>query len=180
VRGLSTKGSIASSRLADAGRFLDLLSALGRQSPLRDPVANVVEDMQLTPVQFHALMWLGRDGPLTMGELARRLGSSGRAVTGIVDRLERAALARRVRSESDRRVVRVELARKGGVAYRALSARMLEKVASFLTLLDPEDCDALFGILERIRAVLARTTPGPRGTSGAEASALPRRERRGA
>jgi len=152
VRGLSSKVSISSSRLSDAERFVDLLSALGRQSPLRDPVARVVEDMQLTPVQIHALMWLGRDGPLTMGELARRLGSSERAVTGIVDRLERARLARRERSESDRRVVRVELARKGGVAYRALSARILEKVATFLSLLEPGDCDALFGILERIRA----------------------------
>ena len=155
MRGLSTKGSISSSRLAEAERFLDLLSALGRQSPLRDPVAAMVEEMQLTPVQIHALMWLGRDGPLTMGELARRLGSSERAVTGIVDRLERATLVRRVRSESDRRVVRVELSRKGGSAYRALSARILEKVASFLALLEPRDCEALFGILERIRTMTA-------------------------
>jgi DNA-binding MarR family transcriptional regulator len=155
------KGSISSSRLAEAERFLDLVSALGRQTPLRDPVGAVVEEMQLTPVQVHALMWLGRDGPLTMGELARRLGSSERAVTGIVDRLERAVLVRRVRSESDRRVVRVELARKGATTYRALTGRILERVASFLALLEPDDCAALLGILERLRAVTARRPPPP-------------------
>lgn len=161
MRGLSTKGSIPSSRLADAERLLELLSALGRKSGLRDPVASVLEDMQLTPVQIHALMWIGRDGPLTMGELARRLGSSERAVTGIVDRLERAGLARRARAEDDRRVVRVHLERKGAGAYRTLNARTLERVASFLALLDRADCEALFGILERLAAVMDR--PGARG-----------------
>jgi DNA-binding MarR family transcriptional regulator len=144
--------TISSSRLEQAERLLDLLSALGRQSPLRDPVAAAVEDMQLTPVQIHALMWLGKDGRLTMGELARRLGSSERACTGIVDRLERAGLARRTRDGRDRRVVRVELARRGATTYRALRARVLTKVAAFLSLLEPGDCRALFGILDRIRA----------------------------
>ncbi|MFT3914954.1 MAG: MarR family transcriptional regulator [Anaeromyxobacteraceae bacterium] len=156
MRGLSTKESISSSRLADAERLLELLSALGRRSPLRDPVAGVVEDMQLTPVQIHALMWIGRDGPLTMGELARRLGSSERAVTGIVDRLERERLARRARAEDDRRVVRVHLERKGTAAYRALNARILERMAALLALLERDDCEALFGILERLGAVLGR------------------------
>jgi DNA-binding MarR family transcriptional regulator len=155
VRGLSTKGSISSSRVAEAERLVELLSELGRQSPLRDPVAAVVEDMELTPVQLHALLWLGRDGPLTMGELASRLGSSERAVTGIVDRLERGALARRVRSEEDRRVVRVQLAQKGARGFRALSGRLVTKLAAFLELLAPEDVRALFAVLERIRDVTA-------------------------
>jgi len=145
----------ASSLRQEANVLEHRILALARLRPLRDPVAATCADLALTPPQIHALLWLGEDGPLTMGELARRLGSSERAVTGIVDRLERATLVRRVRSESDRRVVRVELSRKGGSAYRALSARILEKVASFLALLEPRDCEALFGILERIRTMTA-------------------------
>jgi DNA-binding MarR family transcriptional regulator len=161
VRGLSTKESISSSRLADVERLLELLSALGRKAGLRDPVASVLEDMQLTPVQIHALMWIGRDGPLTMGELARRLGSSERAVTGVVDRLERAKLARRARAEDDRRVVRVHLERKGAAAFKTLNARILERVGSFLALLERADCEALFGILERLGAVMGERAASP-------------------
>jgi DNA-binding MarR family transcriptional regulator len=157
------KGSISSSRVAEAERLVELLSELGRRNPLRDPVAAVVEDMELTPVQLHALLWLGREGPLTMGELAARLGSSERAVTGIVDRLERGALARRVRCEEDRRVVRVRLARKGARGFRMLSTRLVTKLAAFLGLLEREDIRALFAVLERIRDVTARRLEdGPR------------------
>jgi DNA-binding MarR family transcriptional regulator len=47
-------------------------------------------------------------GPTTAGELAKRLGLTTGAVTGVVDRLERARLARRVADPSDRRRVVVK------------------------------------------------------------------------
>ena len=51
-------------------------------------------------------------GPLTAGELARRTGLTTGAITGVIDRLERAGCARRVRDPSDRRRVIVEPIRK--------------------------------------------------------------------
>lgn len=56
-----------------------------------------------------ALDLLESEGPLPAGELARRLNLSPGAVTTLVDRLERAGYARRVRSRADRRRVDVEL-----------------------------------------------------------------------
>lgn len=50
----------------------------------------------------------GRDG-MTAGELASASGLTSGAVTGVLDRLERTGYARRVRSESDRRRVDVEV-----------------------------------------------------------------------
>src|SRR5580700_9490830 len=47
-------------------------------------------------------------GPMTAGELARHLGLTSGAVTGVIDRLERARLARRVADPKDRRRVVVE------------------------------------------------------------------------
>jgi DNA-binding MarR family transcriptional regulator len=49
------------------------------------------------------------EGPLTAGRLAQRSGLTTAAVTMVLDRLERAGYARRVRDASDRRQVIVEL-----------------------------------------------------------------------
>ena len=49
------------------------------------------------------------EGPMTAGRLAELTGLTSAAVTAILDRLERAGYARRVRAEQDRRQVIVEL-----------------------------------------------------------------------
>jgi DNA-binding MarR family transcriptional regulator len=46
---------------------------------------------------------------LTAGELARQAGLTAGAVTGVIDRLERAGFARRISDSADRRRVRVEV-----------------------------------------------------------------------
>jgi DNA-binding MarR family transcriptional regulator len=47
-------------------------------------------------------------GPLTAGELAGRTGLTTGAITGVIDRLERAGLVRRAKDPNDRRRVIVE------------------------------------------------------------------------
>jgi DNA-binding MarR family transcriptional regulator len=47
-------------------------------------------------------------GGMTAGELARAANLTTGAVTAVVDRLEAAGMARRVRDEADRRKVRIE------------------------------------------------------------------------
>ncbi len=51
---------------------------------------------------------LARSGPITAGELARRTGLTTGAITGVIDRLEKAGFAHRVRDPSDRRRVIIE------------------------------------------------------------------------
>jgi DNA-binding MarR family transcriptional regulator len=48
-------------------------------------------------------------GPITAGELAKRVGLTSGAITGVLDRLEKSGLARRVADPRDRRRVIVEL-----------------------------------------------------------------------
>jgi DNA-binding MarR family transcriptional regulator len=52
---------------------------------------------------------IDREGPLTAGRLAERAHLTTAAVTTVLDRLERVGYARRVRDESDRRRVLVEV-----------------------------------------------------------------------
>jgi DNA-binding MarR family transcriptional regulator len=137
------------------GRLRELLTQLSRRRPLRDPVAAACEDLDLTPAQLHLLLWLGRDGPLTMGELARLVAVTEKTITGVVDRLERDRLVQRERDPSDRRVVRVRLAAHGARAYRRIDQDIDRKLAGFLGLLEPLDRRHLMRMLEKLTARLA-------------------------
>jgi DNA-binding MarR family transcriptional regulator len=54
-----------------------------------------------------ALTLIGREGPMSAGDLAEKTGLTPGAVTGMIDRLERAGLARREHDTTDRRRVLV-------------------------------------------------------------------------
>ena len=63
--------------------------------------------LHLTFPQALVLNVLGEEGPMPISLLAERTGSANSTVSGIVDRLEKLDLARRERSEQDRRVILV-------------------------------------------------------------------------
>jgi DNA-binding MarR family transcriptional regulator len=153
----SPPGSSAS---ADAERLCELLLRLGRQRSVRNPVAVLCEELQLTPSQLHSLVWLGHEGPLAMGDLARRLGVTVKTVTGVVDRLERTGLAQRVRASGDRRVVQVALSAQGTEVFGRLKATARERLQQVLGQLDASQRAALFSLLEGLAARLeARGDP---------------------
>jgi DNA-binding MarR family transcriptional regulator len=155
---------------ADVLKLQQLLLALGRRRSLRDPIASTCEQLQFTPPQVHALLWLGTDGPLTMGELARRLGVTEKTVTGVVDRLEREGHLLRERSASDRRVVRCRLTPDGQQTWQKLDRFMAQSMGQMLGVLDAGDRKALFRILEKLLRRMDPQPPGP-GTGGRERSA---------
>jgi DNA-binding MarR family transcriptional regulator len=70
--------------------------------------AAVADRMGVSVADAKCLSVLLQFGRMPAGELAQRLGLTTGAVTGVVDRLERARLAQRVADPSDRRRVVVE------------------------------------------------------------------------
>lgn len=150
----------------DARAVRERLIVLARRRSLRDPVAAACDAVGLTAPQIHALLWLGRDGPLTMGELARRISVTEKTVTGIVDRLERDGFLHRERDAEDRRVVRARATGQGEAVSRDIEGGVQEKLVQLLELLDASDRRALVGILERLTERLeepldARPAPAP-------------------
>lgn len=143
----------------DVERFGDLLRAIGRIANLRDPlVGPSAAETEFSHTQIHVLMWLGVDGPLMMGELARRAGITEKTITGVVDRLEKAGVAARLRDAEDRRVVRVGLTDSGREMFKDLEATMRKRFAGFLSLLDRTERDTLFRILEKFLSRLTNVT----------------------
>jgi len=122
---------------------------------MRDPIAAACENLDLTPAQMHIVLWLGTDGSLTMGALARAVGVTEKTITGVVDRLERDRLAHRERDPADRRVVHVRLAPRGAALYRRIDAGIDSKLAKLLGLLEAGDRRHLVRMVEKLTARLA-------------------------
>jgi DNA-binding MarR family transcriptional regulator len=168
MRNVSKDGSLRAQAI-ELGR---LLLDIGRKRGLRDPLSSSIE-AEFTPAQIHSILWLGFDGPLTMGELARRCGITEKTITGIVDRMERLGLFQRVRDLVDRRVVRVQLLPGGERAFRTVRDGMLAKLSAMLEMLDPDDRKGILRIFEKLRdrAAEAEAEAGDKVRPGTGAAA---------
>ena len=90
--------------------FNELIDEVRRSQAATDRFDQAVADaVGLNRTDIRCVDVLDREGPLTAGRLAQAMGLTSGAVTTLVDRLERAGHARRVRDERDRRRVLVEL-----------------------------------------------------------------------
>ena len=67
------------------------------------------EALGINLTDLHALNIVENHGQVTAGALAAEAGLTSGAVTGVVDRLERAGYARRVPDPEDRRRVKIEV-----------------------------------------------------------------------
>jgi DNA-binding MarR family transcriptional regulator len=101
-----------------------------------------------------------RAGPITAGRLAQESGLTTGAVTAVIDRLERAGLARRVRDENDRRKVLVEVTDKADRLAAEIYGGMAEPGQRMLAPYSDEQLrvfiDLMRGALEITRQNTAR------------------------
>jgi DNA-binding MarR family transcriptional regulator len=124
-----------------------------RHRSLRDPISATCAELELSAPQVHTLLALGHEGPLPMGDLARRVAVTEKTITGLVDRLERDMLVQRLRDGADRRVVRVKLTARGARLARRLDAEVLQKLTRLMGLLDADDRRDLFRIISKLTSI---------------------------
>jgi DNA-binding MarR family transcriptional regulator len=108
-------------------------------------------ELDLTPVQAHALRLLDPGQPLGMRALADVLYCHASNVTGIVDRLESRGLVERRPGAGDRRVKTLALTAEGAVV-RAQVIELMREPPAALAALSPADTLALRDILARALA----------------------------
>ncbi len=100
----------------------------------------------LTEPQFGVLECLGHLGPLTTGELCRKMLVSGGNMTVVIDNLEKESLVERIRSSEDRRTIRVHLSKKGKKLFDdifVLHAAHITRLAGVLTRSEQEELSRL-------------------------------------
>jgi DNA-binding MarR family transcriptional regulator len=118
----------ASKSRADLLKQLEeTLRKVGAQSVLlSDTVAKIVG---LNSTDLECLDLLEMAGPITAGRLAEHAGLTTGAMTAVIDRLERAGFARRLRDAEDRRCVRVEALSRNFKHVSGLYRRLAESTA---------------------------------------------------
>ena len=158
MRTISETGRGAQAARTDARRLHQLLVEVARRRSLRDPISATCARLDLSAPQIHLLLALVNDGPLPMGDLARRVAVTEKTITGLVDRLERDGLVERARTSADRRVVRVRLTARGARLARKLDQGILDRIAWLLEALGPGLSRDLFRILDKLLHLLQETT----------------------
>ena len=101
------------------------------------------------------LLWLIRKNPgMSLGELAAEERISAPALSGHVDRLEKAGLLARVRDEGDRRRVGLALTDEGERLLRRVRARRTTWLADRLGGLDDDELAAIEAAIEPLGKLL--------------------------
>jgi DNA-binding MarR family transcriptional regulator len=106
--------------------------------------------LQLTATELRTLRTLSESGPCSMITLAKEQKMTAPGMTIVVDRLETAGLARRVRSDADRRAINVVITGKGGEKLKRalkLHDKFVEKAIRGVT---SQEMDSFLAILDRI------------------------------
>lgn len=117
---------MARRKSAKRSRVIDELMLQARRSrSLGGPINRAVAPLAgFGTTDWECLGVLDSSGPITAGELARRVGITSGAVTGAIDRLEALGLVRRGADPSDRRKVIVELAHDAQASWSAQHQRL--------------------------------------------------------
>ncbi len=112
------------------------------------------ESLGMTSRQV-TLLWLIRERPgLSLRELAAEERISAPALSGHVDRLERAGLIERVRSSEDRRRVGLSLTPEGSGVLKRVRARRTSWLAERLRGLEPDELAAIEAALQPLQRLL--------------------------
>ncbi|MFF0744671.1 MarR family transcriptional regulator [Streptomyces sp. NPDC004111] len=122
----------------------------------------------LSAADQRALSLIGREGPLTAGALAQRIGVTSGAATGLIDRLEKAGHVRRDPDPADRRRILVTAlpGRRTAWAVRDLSRAMAEVMSRY----SEQELAVIEDYVRRTVAVLEEQTRrlGPEGNAGGD------------
>ena len=112
--------------------------------------------LNLTFPQALVLSVLGTDGAMPISRLAEQTGSANSTVSGIVDRLEKLGLAKRTRSEADRRVIYVEATPRYKDLRDQAETGVNEYFDGLLEALKPEERQSICEALQLLDQTLVR------------------------
>jgi DNA-binding MarR family transcriptional regulator len=136
-------------RVEELARFIAFLTARFKETEALFATRLEVSERELT-----LLRTLVAEGPMITKELGARFRVPVSTMTGLVDRMEKRGLVRRVPHRRDRRSIELEATPAGTFAL-AEQARRVEAIArGMLDALPKREQEALIAILRRVRGAL--------------------------
>ncbi len=131
----SNTSSVDTDRLADFVLFtqrsciLNLSSELNRGS--------------ISFPQFFLLAYLASEDYLTMSDIAKKMGHSTAAATGLVDRIEKLNYVERVHAAEDRRKIMVRITQKGAELVARMRREIATNLSDVMSEMDEEESDTV-------------------------------------
>jgi DNA-binding MarR family transcriptional regulator len=105
--------------------------------------------------QFFLLGYLATSKELTMTDIARKMGHSTAAATGLVDRLEKLGLMERTHAVDDRRKVLVRITSRGIELVSRLRNELTNQIAEAMTESSSVDADSFMNSYSTLDTVAA-------------------------
>jgi DNA-binding MarR family transcriptional regulator len=162
----------------------ELVAALNRA--LRDASGQgvlysqaVAERLGIGSTDLEGLDIIVMRGPLTAGELASASGLTTGAITGVIDRLDRAGFVKREHDDADRRKVLVRALPAVERRVMPLFRPMEQAALSALSDYDEKDLALLLDFLSRAHQAAVAAMAALRIGTGAPKKAKPKRARAG-
>lgn len=109
-----------------------------------------LEDAGLTLGQFAVLEALYHVGPLNLGDLAKRVLTSGGNLTMVIDNLEKRGLVRRRQRGKDKRFVLASITAGGRRLISRIFPQHARRIMEVMARLGPSDQDALAKLCRKL------------------------------
>jgi DNA-binding MarR family transcriptional regulator len=120
----------------------------------------VAKKFKLSRTDMRCLDLLGRQGPMTAGQLAEETGLSTGAVTFLLDRLEEAGMVKRRRDTDDRRRIWVELVPSAKRKLQHAQAPIVEEMRAVSQRFKEEELAIVRDFMREAKEVFQRQVSG--------------------
>jgi DNA-binding MarR family transcriptional regulator len=147
---MKTMSATGASVKADADRLADFVLFTQRSCILN--LSPELNKGNVSFPQFFLLTYLSSEEYLTMSDIAKKMGHSTAAATGLVDRLEKLAYVERVHAAEDRRKIMVRITSKGIDLVSKMRSEIATDLAGILADLDEDQAEAVEHTKRAIRS----------------------------
>ncbi len=138
---LNTPSATGASVKADADRLADFVLFTQRSCILN--LSNELNKGNISFPQFFLLTYLSSEEYLTMSDIAKKMGHSTAAATGLVDRLEKLGYVDRVHAAEDRRKIMVRVTQKGVQLVAKMRKEIANDLAGILASMDENEAETV-------------------------------------
>jgi DNA-binding MarR family transcriptional regulator len=130
-----------SQRKVDPNRLADFVMMTQRSCILN--LSSELNRGNISFPQFFLLTYLSSEDYLTMSAIAKKMGHSTAAATGLVDRLEKLGFVERVHAAEDRRKIMVRITSSGSEIVSTMRQHIASELANIMEDLDEVDASSV-------------------------------------
>lgn len=138
---MKTMNASGASVKADADRLADFVLFTQRSCILN--LSTELNKGNVSFPQFFLLTYLSSEEYLTMSDIAKKMGHSTAAATGLVDRLEKLSYVERVHAAEDRRKIMVRITAKGIELVAKMRTEIANDLVGILAGMDEDQAETV-------------------------------------